>query len=165
MKLNLFGQSDCKIVSRWTLRFGMMGKKRAVENNGCRKRVKTNMLLTSFVKDAKGHTCCIIALSRKKDTFRHNCNLHVFGLPNEAEVPGGHPTHTQRKHASSTQKGSGQICIHDLLVARRQGKPSSRCVAQICTSFFELLMQLLLFGWDCPSSQHAVEENNDPQCT
>lgn len=77
------------------------------------KEVKLTYL--TFVKDAKGHTCCIIAPSRQKDKFRHNCNLHGFGLPNEAGVPGGNPTHTQRKHASSAQKGLGQICIHDLV--------------------------------------------------
>lgn len=74
-------------------------------------------------------------------------------------------TQTQGKHANSTLEGSGQICIHDLLAVIRRCKPFYRCGAQIYTSFFALQIQLLLFGWDCPSSQCVVGENSDPQCT
>lgn len=117
---------------------------------------------SSTPRDAKDCTCCITALSIQKDKLRHNCNMHVFGLWNEAGVPGWNPMQTQGKHANSTLKGSGQICIHDLLAVIPQCKPFYRCGAQIYIGFFESLMQLLLFGWDCLSSQCVVGENNDP---
>lgn len=88
VRLKWFARRGSTCISRRMLRFGMdrqeAWRKSRGENYGCRKRGHN----VSFVKDAKDCTCCIIAPSIQKDKFRHNCNMHVFGLWNEAGVPG-----------------------------------------------------------------------------